>query len=246
MYQEVFEQLGLSKNESRIYETLLIEGESSVGYVATKSKVHRRNVYDSVNRLIEKGLVFEILQRKENVYKAVDPKKLGELIQEKQQMLEKVMPGLEKLYKSTPRKDEVYIYRGPEGWKNYMRDMLRVGEPAYFIGAKGGWLDTRVKDFFPQFIKEAQKKKLKFYHLFDAEVKEQCPHILRYVGKQYKFLPKGYSAPAAVDIFGDHVNIISNIHVGGLGEEISFTVIVNKQIADAFRIWFKMMWDLQK
>lgn len=246
MYAELFEQLGLSKNEARIYETLLAEGESGIGHLATKSKVHRRNVYDSMNRLIEKGLVFEILEKKENHYQAVDPRKLLELVEEKQNMLSKVMPQLDALYKGTPRNEQVYIYRGAEGWKNYMRDMLRIGEPAYFIGAKGGWLDARVKHFFPQFIKEAQKKKLQFYHLFDHEVKKDCNEILQYVGKQYKFLPKGFSTQAAIDIFGDHVNVISPIHIGGLAEEFSVTVIVNKHIADAFRVWFWFMWNACK
>lgn len=244
MYTEIFQQLGLAQNEARIYEILLQEGESSIGQIATKSKVHRRNVYDSISRLIEKGLVFEILEKKENRYQGVDPKKLMELIQEKEHMLAKIMPALEKLYVGTPQKESVYIYRGPEGWKNYMRDMLRLGQDAYFIGAKGGWLDSRVKNFFPQFIKEAERKKLKFHHLFDWEVQIECPHILRYVGKSYKFLPKGYSAPAAIDIFGDHVNIISGIRLGGMAEEFSVTVIVNQKIADTFRIWFKFMWDM--
>ncbi|OGY79825.1 MAG: hypothetical protein A3B74_04180 [Candidatus Kerfeldbacteria bacterium RIFCSPHIGHO2_02_FULL_42_14] len=244
MYSEIFEQLGLAKNEARIYETLLREGESPVGHISTKSQVHRRNVYDSLNRLMEKGLVFEILQRRENHYQAVDPQKLKELIQEKQQALDKIMPDLQQLYHDTPHENEVYIYRGPEGWKNYMRDMLRITNEAHFIGAKGGWLDERVKKFFPQFIKEAQKKNIHFWHLFDHEVKNDFAQILPYVGKDYKFLPPGYSAPAAVDIFGDHINIISDIKLGRLAEEISFTVIVNQTIADAFRAWFRLMWDL--
>jgi hypothetical protein len=33
MYTEIFQQLGLAKNEAKIYETLLKEGESSVGNI---------------------------------------------------------------------------------------------------------------------------------------------------------------------------------------------------------------------
>ena len=243
MYTAVFQYLGLAQNEAKIYETLLIEGESSVGDIAKKSKVHRRNVYDSLNRLIEKGLVFEIIQHRENRYQAVNPDKLMEIVQEKENMLSRVMPDLQKLYKNSPHQDEVYIYRGPEGWKNYMRDMLRVADEAHFIAAKGAWLDARVKNFFPQFIKETKKKNMKFHHLFDYEVQTECPKILPYIGKDYKFFPKGYSAPAAIDIFGNHVNILSGIKIGGFVEEFSFTVIVNQQIADAMRIWFRFMWD---
>ncbi len=244
MYEKIFEQFGFPKNEAIIYEVLLKEGELSVGEIAKKSEVHRRNVYDSLKRLIEKGVVFEIYNQKENRYQAVDPHKFREFIQEKEDMLTRVMPALQKLYKSVPHKDDVFVYRGPEGWKNYMRDMLQTGEPAYFIGAKGMWLDERVKHFFPQFEKGFKDKKMKFYHLFDNEVRNQCPEIIERTGENYRFLPPKYSSKGAIDIFGDRVNILSNGKIGGFGEDFSFTVIVNKDVADSFRKWFQFMWDL--
>ena len=244
MYTHIFQQLGLPKNEAKIYEALLKEGELSVGEIALKSKVHRRNVYDSMGRLIEKGLVFEIIQSKENRYQAVEPNKLMELVQEKQVLLESIMPGLESLYQSKSAEQGVFIYRGIEGWKNYMRDILRVKEDFYCIGAKGAWMDRRLMHFFPKFIKEANKAKIKYFHLFDYEVKTSAHEITKFVGNDFKFLPPGYSTPNAIDIFGPQVNILSNMHVGGVHEtDFSMTVIVNRQIADAFRTWFRFMYD---
>ena len=243
MYERVFEGLGLSKNEAKIYETLIREGELTVGLIAKRSRIHRRNVYDTLNRLVERGLVYEILEHRESRFQGVDPKKLGELLEEKQVALSRVMPDLSSLYESVPREQSVCIYRGIEGWKNYMRDIIRVGEDVYCIGAKGAWMDERVMNFFPRFMREANKKKINYYHLFDYEVLEQKHDIVKHVGKHYKFLPKGYSAPAAVDVFGAHVNILSNIHIGGMDDEFWFTVIINRRIADAFRIWFRFMYD---
>jgi len=242
-YSSIFQELGLAKNEALIYETLLTYGEISVGAIALHSRVHRRNVYDSLNRLTEKGLVFEIMQKNETHYKAVDPNKLMEFLKEKESMLETILPELNTLYSEKPHKQEVYIYRGSEGWKNYMRDILRVGKPVYFIGAKGAWLDERTKNFFPFFMKEAKKQSIEFKHLFDHEVKKECPGILDHIGSAYKFLPKGYSAPASVDIFGDHVTVISGIKIGQMEEDFALTVIVNPPIAEAFRTWFRFMWD---
>ncbi|MBI5369854.1 TrmB family transcriptional regulator [Candidatus Uhrbacteria bacterium] len=243
MFVELFQNLGLSKNEAEIYEALLELGEASVSTISAKTNVNRRNVYDVLDRLMDKGLVFPLLQKGDNRYKPSEPAKLMEMVKEKETMLDDNLPELEKLYRSQPKEDEVYIYHGPEGWKNYMRDMIRLGEPAYFIAAKGAWLDARVKNFFPQFYKEAKRKKIPFQHLFDHEVKTDFPQILKYVGTNYKFLPKGYSAPGAIDIFGNQVNILSNIRLGGFDEEFRFTVIVNEQIAESFRIWFRLMWD---
>lgn len=243
MYEGVFESLGLSRNEAKIYETLVREGELTVGLIAKRSRVHRRNVYDALNRLVERGLVFEIFEHRESRFQGVEPKKLGELLEEKQIALSRVMPALSALYDSVPREHSVCVYRGVEGWKTYMRDILRVGEDFYCIGAKGAWMDPRVMNFFPRFIREANKKQIKYYHLFDHEVREQQHEIVKHVGKTFKFLPKGYSAPAAIDIFGPQVNILSNIHIGGMDDEFWFTVIINRSLADAFRIWFRFMYD---
>ena len=244
MHNEILQQLGLSKNEAAIYEALLVNGESSVDVIARKSKVYRRNVYDSINRLMEKGLVFEIIESREKRYQAVEPDKLMELLQEKEAVLAQIMPDLKKKYQAIPHDQDVYIYRGPEGWKNYMSDMLRISEDAYFVNAKGAWLDQRVQTAFPQFAAQAKKKGITFHHLFDHEVKSEFPEILEHVGNHYKFLPKGYAAPAAVDIFGNRVYLLSDIHIGGFDDDFAITVIVNQQIADSFRSWFKLIWDL--
>ncbi len=243
MFHEIFQQLGLSKNEARIYETLVTEGELSAGQISVKSRVHRRNVYDSIHRLVEKGLVFEILQGTENHYQAVDPNKLMEFIEEKQQLLAGVMPTLQQLYRGVPRQQQVIIYRGIEGWKNYMRDIIRIGADFYCIAGKGAWMDPRLKSFFPRFVKEAARHKIKYYYLFDHEVKDSGLDIVRYIGENYRFLPVGYSTSTCIDIFGPHVNILSDLHLGKIGENFTLTVIVDQQIADAFRTWFKLLWD---
>ena len=56
MYEELLREMGLSPNEARVYEALLKTGEASVQTIAIKSKVHRRNVYDAISKLMEKLL----------------------------------------------------------------------------------------------------------------------------------------------------------------------------------------------
>jgi len=63
MHRQILEEIGLSPNEAKIYETLLSSGEVGVSDISLKANVHRRNVYDALNRLVEKGLVYRILQK---------------------------------------------------------------------------------------------------------------------------------------------------------------------------------------
>src|SRR3990167_10261702 len=98
MNAQIYESLGLSPNEAKIYESLVEIGESGISAIAINAKIHRRNAYDAIHRLIDKGLVFEIFSSGENKYNAVDPDKLVELLGEKQAKLQSVLPELKKKF----------------------------------------------------------------------------------------------------------------------------------------------------
>jgi len=244
MFTEIFEQIGLSPNEAKIYETLLSAGEIGVAEISLKAKVHRRNVYDAINRLVEKGLVFRIFEKGENQFRAVTPDKLGEVLEEKQKKLSGVMPSLRKLYGSKPLHEAAFIYKGREGYKNYLRDLARVAEDTYFLGAKGLWFTPWVERQYLEDYQAAMKRKdKKYFTLYDNRVKEKLPQAFKNVGGDYKILPKKYSAPGVTDVFGDHVVTFTSVDVGNVGEDVTIFVMINPELAETYRTWFKMIWD---
>ncbi|MDD5031918.1 MAG: helix-turn-helix domain-containing protein [Patescibacteria group bacterium] len=244
MFAETLQELGLSPNEAKIYEALLGLNQAGVGEISSKAEIHRRNVYDAINRLIDKGLIFPILSKGENIYSPVDPGKLLELVKEKETSLNKILPDLKKLYENKAGTQEAYIYRGVEGFKNYLRDILRVGEDVYMIGAKLGWFDPRLKNFIDSFLKEAKRKKIKFFHIFDAEVKEKGRETLPLLGTDYKFLPPEFSTNSAIDIFGDYVVTFTGLKLYKIDEEVTLFVMKDGKLAESYRIWFKFMYDM--
>lgn len=245
MFESILQQFGLSKNESTIYECLLVEGESAVATICKKANIHRRNVYDALQRLIEKGYVLESFTKRENIYGAVPPEKFKEHLKEKEEILDRALPHMKSLYDQKPFSNEVYVFKGAEGWKNYLQDIVRVGEDFYCIGGKGGWLDKRTIDYFPNFIKGLQSQNIKMRHIFDVEVKTDCPEILEHVGKDYRFFPSQCSSHTSADIYGDRVAITSNLNAGHFTEnDFTLTVIRNQQVADGFRTWFEFMYEI--
>jgi len=243
MYSEVFKSIGLTPNETKIYQTLLETGETTVGEIARVGKIHRRNVYDAINRLIEKGLVFQILTKGENIYQAVDPAKLLELIKEKEDRLLKILPDLQKTYEAKPKVQEAFVYKGVEGFKNYLRDILRLKQDVFFVGAKGLWFDPKLKTFLKSFLVEAKRLEINYKHIFDIEVKDQVPEVLKEVGEPYKFFPPKYSTKACIDIFGDHVVTFTGLGPGQIDEDIRLYVLIDDELADSYRTWFQYMWD---
>ena len=52
-----------------------------------------------------------------------------------------------------------------------------------------------------------------------------------------KFLPKEYSSPAVINIYGDKV-----VNVLWKEDNPICFMIINKDIADSYRKWFKLLW----
>jgi hypothetical protein len=180
---------------------------------------------------------------KKKYYRAINPSRLMDILLEKESKLKTVLPELENRFKSVEVEERAYIYKGIEGFKNYLQDILDVGETVHFIGAKAFWLDPRLQHFLPKFDAERKRKGIKFMHLFDYEVKEQKPEILELVGKPYRFMPKKYSSPTAVDIFGDRVVTFVGVRPGQLPEEPVQFVMRSRRLADGYRKFFRFIWD---
>lgn len=245
MNQELYQSLGLSPNEAKIYESLLQTGESGISDIAVSAKIHRRNAYDATARLIDKGLVFEIFSSAENRYNAVDPDKLMELLSEKQASLEKILPDLKKKFTHRLAPEEAYIYRGLEGQKNIWRDILRVGEENFIVGAKGGWFEPKLEASRLEFFKEVNRKKIKFHQLFDHEIKIQAPNFAKtWPGLlKYRFLPKESSTNSIFHIFGDYVITYTGLELFKLTDNVVFFILHSKDLADSYRKWFWYMWE---
>lgn len=244
MHTAILQSLGLSPNEAKIYEALITFGGSGVSTISLRSAVHRRNAYDALHRLIEKGLVSEVFSQGETVYEAVEPGKLMEFVKEQELMLEEALPGMYKTFRTQRAPQQAYIYKGVEGMKNFLREALKVGKDMYEFSAKGGWFDPRLTTFTHWFLKEAKRKKMTFHHIFDWEVQERVPHIPALVGKPYKFAPKKYTSESAIEIFGDHVVTFTGLGFGKLEDDLTIFVMVSPRLAESYRIWWQMMWDL--
>ena len=242
MDMTLYQELGLSPNEAKIYHALLTYGGSGVSTIALRAKVHRRNAYDALQRLLHKGLVMEIYSRSETVYEAVEPGKLMELLHEKQMNLESHMPQLRDMYMAKRAAEQAYIYKGVEGVKNYLREALKSGEDMYLLGAEGAWLDPRLKTYTLHFLESARKKGMKIYCLFEDDCKE-IPEAPKLIADEYKFFPAEYDTQSTMDIFGDYVVTYTGTFPGKLTDDTTIFVMHSPKLAESYRVWWKLLWD---
>jgi HTH-type transcriptional regulator, sugar sensing transcriptional regulator len=122
-YHHILEKLGFTLNESKVYLALINHKSCTIQEIAKSTNIHRRNIYDVINRLIEKGMVCEIINSSGSLYKAFDPEKIESIYMQKINELSSIMPSLKSIYEvanSDNETNEVIIFRGLEGYKNYM------------------------------------------------------------------------------------------------------------------------------
>ena len=63
MNLEYLKELDLSDGQVRVYGAVLELGISTINKIQEKTGIERRNIYDILNKLIEKGLVTYITEK---------------------------------------------------------------------------------------------------------------------------------------------------------------------------------------
>jgi len=241
MYQETLQNLGLSVNESKVYEALLTLGQCTANRIALEAKIQRRNTYDTLKKLKEKGLSSEIIEEGVRKFNAIHPQRLMDLIKEKEGILEKELPKMCNHYNALATVEQTIVYKGIESVKNVYWDMIKEGKEYYTIGGRGNWLDPRWEFFFPKFDAERLKKGIKLRHLFYHELKDpkHPNHAITKILKnsKHRFLPKGFTAECSIIIYGNRVGSMS------WGEDPLVVITISNIIAEGYKKYFEFMWE---
>ena len=113
MIQETLHSIGLAKNEIKIYLVLLEDGPSLIGHVCAKTKIHRRNVYDSIEMLKDKGFISSTIVDNKSVFEAVNPKRIMDILDEKKTDFKSILSNL--LFSRNKKQPSVKVYTGLNG-----------------------------------------------------------------------------------------------------------------------------------
>ena len=73
---KILKDVGLTDTEIKVYLALLSLGATSAGKIVEETGVYRKNLYDSLNKLIEKGLVTYVIEKKIKVFQPKIPDNL--------------------------------------------------------------------------------------------------------------------------------------------------------------------------
>ena len=229
--EDVLKDLGLSDGETKVYIALLKLGTSTVAQLKEESQLHRTTIYDFIEKLLNKGLVSYVIQGGVKYFTAAQPQQLFELLKEKQENLQTVLPELTKLASFVKPEIKVEVYKGTEGFKTVANDMLcRKGELLSL-----GIDETKFKQHFPYIMEQIFKKEIKLGLKERNLTAKGASFIYPHPNLKYKYMPKEFFSPTPMIIYDNKIGIF-------LWEANTQLLIENKELATAWRKYFEYFW----
>lgn len=240
MDTSALEELGLSKNEISVYLALLESGSVTVGPVIKKTNLYKAPVYESLQRLLEKGLATYIVRGGRKHFEAKDPETLLEIIEARKSMIDAIIPELKEKEREGKIKQEAAIYEGQKAVKSIFEDIVRTlkpGEEHVVFGISTASLPFR--KYFNNVYKRMRDKGIKTRQLF-SEGGGYFEDFLNVPLTEIRTMPKEYFTPAAVNVYGDKTAIIL------WSENPTAFVVENKHYTASFKNYFEMLWKIAK
>lgn len=237
--EEILEDVGLTKNDIKVYMALLDLGGSTAGKITKKSQVNRTCCYDALERLMDKGLVTYVVKANRKFFEAVNPKRFMEILKEKEENIKNILPELEEKFKFLKEKQEAALYKGKKGIKSIAEDILRskIKETCIF-GAEGNFVDI-FKHYAFQWHKKRKKLGIRVRIIYNEKIRQKRSEKMFPLIKM-KFISKEYDTPATTWLYGDKVAIIV------WSEPIIATVIKSREVARSYQNFFNLLWDVAK
>lgn len=229
MYEKLM-HIGLTKTEAKIYVVLVDIGRGQAGVISRKTGIHRRSIYDALERLIKKGLVSYIRENDVRLYIPTDPKRIQELIDEQKEEVYQLLPTLQAKFEEKQSGQHTHFYRGKQGIKTIFEDQLREGKNVYVIGASREAKEL-LKFYIRHYTTKRIKAKVKLHALYSGE-----KHVRTVPFSEIRYLPKSFASPVSTNIYGNKVAIIVWSH-----EPVAI-LIHEKEISETYMKYFKMLW----
>ncbi len=246
MKEQTLMEVGFSKNEAKVYVSLLETGPASATKIAEVSGIHRVNVYDSIEKLKERGLVGFLQNNGKRVFQASSPDLLLTLPKTMEMKIRNILPELQLKNQLAPQKSDVGIYNGSDFRRNKTLELLEVkdniisfGVPPYVVAKILG------KDWTEGFHQRRIKNKQTIYHLYNYGAKDRVKYLNTLPYTKARYVDPENDQTVETVLCGEHIMIIAYPEDQDSRKLVTI-YMKSQQIADAYRKYFWILWEKGK
>jgi len=247
MELNILKDIGLTTGESRTYLALTKLGKSNVGPVVKVTQMQRSTIYFCLESLIQKGLVSFIIENNIRYFKAENPEKLYQLIDNKMERLNNSKEEIERYIQTlksqqNEEKEEARIFKGWNGMKTFIDDIPKVLKKNDDLYIMGVLTEPNVFPRFRRILGYMNNKRIKIGFRINIIMNEKLKDTLgkdreREPGSLVKYIPKDISTPAVTYVYRNKVVI-------GIWKNNPLAIMIeNEQTAKSYKNYFNIIWD---
>jgi len=231
---DALESVGLTRAEAKIYIFLLQHGSSRPTEITKNVQLHRRTVYDALRRLVKKGVISYIMKNNRHCYEVLRPERFKEIMKQKEEAFDNVLPKLSSMYGLQPKKEETKFFKGRTGIKAVFEDQINEGKTILILGASP-LAHRMMRYYFKSFDRRRSEKKIRVKIVMDLGSKERFRHVPL---SEIRYIPEEIGSVAATNIYGDKVAIIM------WNEYNPFAILIeSRPLAESYRKIFDVVWE---
>lgn len=242
-YAGVLEKFHISRTAAKVYLALLELGKSGADGIAKKAGTYKANVYDSLGKLIEIGLVTYVIEGKKKLYIPTDPNKLLDAADESKEKaiencellkkdLEKIIPYLSEKYSRIKDKEIFEIYLGKKGYRAMIREILREKPKQW-----KGFGNIQVQEFFPnEFERWFRNINMMLFSTPSEIVKKRLKEAKKTAKIKIIWVPEDIQMQVVWTLFGNNLLILL------YEPEIIAIRIKSSQVVKTFSDQFDYLW----
>ncbi len=234
------EKAGLTHNEAKTYIALCQAGSITAGKLSKRVDIHRSRMYEALDRLVRMGLVQFLNINNIKNYKAEPPIKIIDMLKEKQENVEKIIPKLTSLQQQPEIIQKISGYQGITGVKTLLKETLNTSSYVVY-GAPQSSIDLLGETFWKNYNQKINDKKISTRMIFDEALRSWSAHV-KDINKstKIKYLSKHFDNLTETFVFDNKVIIIT-WSAQPLG-----VLITEKTIAKSYEQFFNMLWQQAK
>ena len=245
MKEQILEEIGLTRGESKVYLTLLKIGETTTGKIIEEAQISAGKVYQILDKLIKKGLVSYIVKDKTKYFSASHPNRILDLLHEKEKNIKEkeieikqILPSLIQDYNLERKNNEATLFKGLKGIQTAIFELLDNSEKEILAMGITTSKDERFNLLWKKWHNEREKRRIKCKCLFSEINKEYSQKLKKMKFSEVKII-NGVT-PSAITISKEYVLIQT------YKEDVECLLIRNENIAQSFRTFFETMWNSAK
>lgn len=222
----------------KVYLALLDLGSTTVGPITSKTKLQAAKVYETLEKLKDKGLVSFVVVSKTKYFQAADPQEILHLLDERKRRFKEILEKLRLKQKDQAPKQVAIVHEGFKAFKalfNRIADELNKGDSYWAFAFKEEYHIPTVSLFLRSFHKTLEEKKIKDKVIAHQSVKKNIKKAFEGISNIKIRFTRNNTPVGVIIIKNKVINLM-------WGERPTAIEITSEQIYEQYQKFFLESW----